>query len=1049
MTTAQSILYAARLGLYNMLQRAEAWGEGYNLDYFDQIYADENSTAEQLYKAEVSLSQAQSLTEYLTWTSDFPIMFADDPDHTWTRNSTTQLRVNTDNYDWYRGAYTMTLTATFVTDEDATLRHRPNYNNNARNNTVEVYLDDQLIRTIDGETANRNFPYFEKIAPGRHTVRWVFKKKRTNASDYAYMNEVGLYKTPLISVNVPVAGQLATEVLNYWSDNNHKIDEVRKLKVTGSLNAQDFATIDMMPMLFSLDISETDVKEIAANEFNSDARDSYRYGGKNNKQYLYEIKLPNGLETIGNAAFRGSYIDEIEFPASLRSIGDEAFCYAYLRKAHFSNSLTSVGHHAFYCCLSLKDVQLSDSITSMGERVFAYCYYLEKANFPKALNVAPIGVFYYCELLQGLTLHEGVTEVGGWAFGHCHNLKFSNIPKTLNIVRPLAFAYNYADTLNLHEGMTIYDYAFQASNVKNLVIPENCTIYNGAFCDSKQMVSVELPTNYNVVTNNYVTYRTANYSNRYYEYRWESSNSSFTSPFANNSALQTVTLKSPTMVNGAQYTNFLSGCGSPTIRVPKYLQNSAYRQDSYWYNYTIEGFSTADVEHWTINAPLTLNGNDRFEGTPNVTLNSTLAINGTAAMSLRNVDLSNGSQVLSDCENIQITDTLSMRITTTGNVWRYLSMPFNFKVSDVKPLNGAHTAFYYYDGASRAQNNSATGNWKRLPNDTIVTAGTGFIFQTSKDETSVFFAVNDGEKQKLFSPDEYVRDLAFNDAESSANRGWNLVGNPYLCYYNLHKLNYTAPITVATSTWNSSYRRNDVTYTAYSIVDDDYAIKPREAFFVQCAAAEASRMTMPVAGRQLSSEITDQTGVRSLVNHKNNRHLMDLTLTDSEERSDRTRVVLNPEASLQYEATTDAAKFMSTDNTMPQIYTLDAEGTEYAINERPESNGKIALAVVIPSEGIYTLKLSRQSHQGEAVMLTDHETGAVVDLSKDSYTFTANAGTLTQRFVLGVDGTTTGVKSLETTKDAEQGTIFDLQGRRIEKPVKGIYMINGKKVVVK
>ena len=41
--------------------------------------------------------------------------------------------------------------------------------------------------------------------------------------------------------------------------------------------------------------------------------------------------------------------------------------------------------------------------------------------------------------------------------------------------------------------------------------------------------------------------------------------------------------------------------------------------------------------------------------------------------------------------------------------------------------------------------------------------------------------------------------------------------------------------------------------------------------------------------------------------------------------------------------------------------------------------------------------------------------------------------------------------ALETTDDGQQPTesIYDLQGRRVENPSKGIYIVNGKKTVIK
>ena len=48
------------------------------------------------------------------------------------------------------------------------------------------------------------------------------------------------------------------------------------------------------------------------------------------------------------------------------------------------------------------------------------------------------------------------------------------------------------------------------------------------------------------------------------------------------------------------------------------------------------------------------------------------------------------------------------------------------------------------------------------------------------------------------------------------------------------------------------------------------------------------------------------------------------------------------------------------------------------------------------------------------------------------------------------DGGTTGIETIEDTKqNTEDGVYYDLQGRRVENPTRGVYIVNGKKVVIK
>ena len=51
--------------------------------------------------------------------------------------------------------------------------------------------------------------------------------------------------------------------------------------------------------------------------------------------------------------------------------------------------------------------------------------------------------------------------------------------------------------------------------------------------------------------------------------------------------------------------------------------------------------------------------------------------------------------------------------------------------------------------------------------------------------------------------------------------------------------------------------------------------------------------------------------------------------------------------------------------------------------------------------------------------------------------------------VLFDDGDTTGISQIEKMRDGENEKFFDLQGRRVAQPAKGLYIVNGKKVVIK
>ena len=491
--------------------------------------------------------------------------------------------------------------------------------------------------------------------------------------------------------------------------------------------------------------------------------------------------------------------------------------------------------------------------------------------------------------------------------------------------------------------------------------------------------------------------------------------------------------------------NIFSGnaASNITVHVPDYLVNT-YKQDSYWYNYNIVGFNTADVKDWYINRALTLREGERLEGTPNIYLHETgsLQINGNTSMSINDFYSASGTgwkgMVLSNCENINIEGVYTYHWRTSAKKWFFVTLPFDVKVGDIRSNDGASFAVRYYDGGNRAANGTG-GNWKNYSKDDIIAAGTGFILQTSKESSTIFTALDNESKQYVFSNKEFVKALAANESESTANKGWNLVGNPWQCYYNIHKLNFTAPITV----WNVNNRN----YTAYSIIDDDYAIEPNQAFFVQCPD-EVNSISFPIDGRQLTSVIESQNGApRFGEAQEATRKLIDIELTDGE-LTDKTRFVLNPQAKMEYETTCDASKFFSMDAAVPQIYTIQ-NNDMLAINERPANDGIVQLGIKVAIDGTYTIKANRNDFA--TAILVDKQNGIETNLSTNSYSFSAVNGTTDNRFELHfINGEITGISNIsDLSTKKEKREIFNLNGQRVNSTQKGLYIVNGKKVAVK
>ena len=950
--------YFAKHKLYAALEAMNPYN--YTIDKYEAIYANPESTTEELTAAATALSKGLVLTTAYAFSegSDFPILLEGDVNKSWIVGSSSpygpQLEYNTGSH-----IDSISLKATITVDRHATLSWTC-YNNSG---VMRLFVNGvQKMNLLDNQMSNYE-RLFVELDAGTHNIEWRFVKGYRQS-----ICNIGIEATPFVEVSLLEPGSLGTEVL-YHVDH---LKDVRRLKVKGEMNDDDWAKLDMMVNLYDLDLSEAKITAIPENQF-------YRGSGNNNKcNYLHKISLPEGLESIGKHAFYDSHITHIDFPSTLRTIEQNAFAHSMLTEAILPASMECIESYAFY-----------------------HNNYLTTVDYPDSLSYIPSYCFGYCENLNTFTLHAKLEEIRSFAFEGCSRFN-PRFPSTLTILGRNAFDGCATDSLFVPEGLTFE--------------------YPGyTFKDNSKMVYAEFPTSFYQVPQDDI--------------------------LSGCKSLRTLIFKSPTVVGGSLKSNFLVSCKAEnvTIKVPSFLVNS-YKLDEYWYNYKLEGFNTADIKDWNVRGDLVLNQRERIEGVPNICINNTgsVKVNGENAQAIdalttyTNVTNSKEEQkfarILINNDATSIAGAYTHNYYVKAKTWYFISLPFDFAVSEVTNDADAKLAIRYYDGAGRAAN-GATGNWKNYTAEDVIEAGTGFIVQTSADATLTFRALDNESKQYVVSNEEFVKALVANPSDKLSNRGWNLVGNPWQCYFNIHTLNFTAPITV-----------RDVsakTYTAYSIIDDDYAIRPNEAFFVQCPEG-TEYISFPETGRQLTSEITNQSSAPAKrTAAMGSRQLVDVAISTGD-LTDKTRVVLNEAALMEYETACDASKFFTMDAGVPQIYTLDSEATEYAINERPVGDGNVQLGVVIAASGKHSISMPRNDAQ--TVVLIDHVAGVTHDLSLGEYIFTADVGTYNGRFTLSIskapttaidevaakvatvkcDGTTIYVDGVEG-----KVTVYSMDGRKV------------------
>ena len=133
---------------------------------------------------------------------------------------------------------------------------------------------------------------------------------------------------------------------------------------------------------------------------------------------------------IDDGAFFGcSSIAEINLPDTLVSIGKDAFrgC-ASLNRVNVPDTVKHIGEYAFYACHGLLDVNIPSGIEILEKFTFTECKSLTKITVPDSVTIIEPCVFGNCENLVDVTLSKNLVSIGQQAFDGCNLMTDIYIP---------------------------------------------------------------------------------------------------------------------------------------------------------------------------------------------------------------------------------------------------------------------------------------------------------------------------------------------------------------------------------------------------------------------------------------------------------------------------------------------------------------------------------------------------------------------------------------------------------------------------------------------
>lgn len=893
-----------------------------------------------------------SIAAAIVTSSDVDLTFTNDETYPWTVEDG---YVQSSNYKQANSVSKFSTTFTVTKPSKFSFTSSTYYYENNNSPSSSYYSYHYFDFKINGERyMGRNYGAGTTclmLEPGEYTMEW-----RDTIYNYPYNFKSQVSNIELssdwIEVELSSPGTLGVEVLYKVN----VLNDVELLKVKGTLNETDWTNIKQMNNLIGLDLTEARFDAVPANAFNGLSK-------------LSNVKLPEGMSSIGEFAFKGTQILGIDIPSSIKTIGQFAFAGTRIREVSFkeNSQLTNLGGAAFYKCTSLKSIELPNSATSVGSSAFEGCSSLKSIHFSDAMLTIDDYTCYGCTSLESLHLPTNLKTIGYRSFYDTENLRKVEIPSSVN---------------------RINEYAFYDCGIDSLALPVTLSyLCRYAFSECPNLKYIELPS--------YLERGSSTQPHRYVSGGSSIVNSSSTMyhgyyyNFEGCPSIETVVCRSATPPT-ITYDPFYDARSKSaiTLKVPSFAVVN-YKLDTYWYQFgsIVEG---DDIDYWKITSELSLTNNRRMNGKPDIDLyyGGKLRVGGNAPMPTADfnyyVSEGNPGCLINDCPDMTA-ENLSTKFSVSANTWYFLTPVHDVVLNQVTHSANASYVFRYYDGASRGTNGTGS-SWKNVEEGGTLKAGQGYIFQCNAGGV-ITLPAEAAVHEQLFNTEDVTTPLYTYESTAAANKSWNYVGNPFPAYFDVYYMDFTAPITV----WTGS------TYKAYSIVDDEFVLRPMQSFFVQ-KPEEVENIVFHKEGRQFSSAIERASYAPARSGQTaGSRFLFNLQIVNSENAADETRVVINEAAKMSYEISSDASKFTSMEKGVPQLFTIDDEGNRYAINERPLNDGNVQMGFYAPESGYYTIHALRAD--GE-VTLYDTALGKSIDITSEAYTFHSEAGNDVSRFVL-------------------------------------------------
>lgn len=142
---------------------------------------------------------------------------------------------------------------------------------------------------------------------------------------------------------------------------------------------------------------------------------------------LSALQIPSSLTAIPASFAQGCInLKNITIPSMVQLIRNSSFrgCTNLSSVTYETTALTAIGTYAFYQNYALQNLNVPDTVKSIGNYAFYYCYHTNASALvlPSALTSLGTNAYQYCYNLKTLEIPSGLTAIGNTAFSGCRAL---------------------------------------------------------------------------------------------------------------------------------------------------------------------------------------------------------------------------------------------------------------------------------------------------------------------------------------------------------------------------------------------------------------------------------------------------------------------------------------------------------------------------------------------------------------------------------------------------------------------------------------------------